>query len=85
MKLSNNGDVFEHMIVHTGENKYKCSFCEKVFLHTSALKLHMKIHIENTSKTNTFRIEINECLVVSISVRIVIKETYDSHTGEKIP
>ena len=56
MKLSNNGDVFEHMIVHTGENKYKCSFCEKVFLHTSALKLHMKIHIENTSKTNTFRI-----------------------------
>ena len=51
MKFSHNGDIIEHMIVHTGENKYKCSFCEKVFLHTSALKLHMKIHIENTSKT----------------------------------
>ena len=63
VKFSNNGDIIEHMIVHTGENKYKCSFCEKVFLHTSALKSHRKIHIENTSKTNTFRIEINKYLV----------------------
>ena len=63
VKFSNNGDIIEHMIVHTGENRYKCSFCEKVFLHTSALKSHMKIHIENTSKTNTFWIEINKCLV----------------------
>ena len=34
------------MTTHTGENSYKCSVCEIVFLHTSALKIHMKIHIE---------------------------------------
>ena len=45
--FSNNGDIHEHMIIQTGENKYKCSFCEKVFLYTSALKIHMKIHKEN--------------------------------------
>ena len=32
------------MIIHTGENTYKCEVCGKAFVDTGDLKRHKRIH-----------------------------------------
>ena len=32
------------MIIHTGDKPYQCSICDKVFVTSNELQIHMKIH-----------------------------------------
>uniref|UniRef100_A0A182W719 C2H2-type domain-containing protein n=1 Tax=Anopheles minimus TaxID=112268 RepID=A0A182W719_9DIPT len=42
--LPNTGHLIAHIVVHTGENPYLCSLCQRSFANSTRLKLHLKTH-----------------------------------------
>ena len=44
MKFSQKGNLKSHMVVHTGEKRFKCEICEKRFAHRFKLKNHFRVH-----------------------------------------
>ncbi|XP_071059975.1 zinc finger protein ZFP2-like [Pseudochaenichthys georgianus] len=42
--FSKNGNVKEHMKIHTGEKAHSCSVCKKAFSHSGHLNIHMRVH-----------------------------------------
>ena len=79
------------MTTHTGEYKYKCSYCEKINLKNHVLKRHMKVHINEKTlnlkkdvKThsygNPYQCTLcDKCFINEKELKIHIKDT---HTGE---
>ena len=45
------------MAIHTNEKPFKCTHCQKLFLLSYNLKLHLKTHLKNICKvcSKTFR------------------------------
>ncbi|XP_050089554.1 zinc finger protein 7-like [Anopheles aquasalis] len=42
--LRSTGHLVGHIAVHTGENPYSCSLCQRAFSNSTRLKLHLKVH-----------------------------------------
>lgn len=38
------GSLHNHMLRHTGDRKFMCRFCAKLFLTAGQLKVHERIH-----------------------------------------
>jgi uncharacterized Zn-finger protein len=65
-----------HVVVHTGERKFKCTICESSFAHKSTLKVHMRTHTQD----KPFKCEICE---MTFPHKTSLNRHRRTHTGEK--
>ncbi|XP_063696047.1 zinc finger protein 70-like [Culicoides brevitarsis] len=69
----------QHMLVHSGVRKHKCSLCDKSFAQISNLNHHMKLHVDEGKKA---RPKCDLC-GKSFSEMRSLKRHEVKHTGER--